>query len=163
MRAQGILTQFGLVRTNSDMQCPGRSHNYRANRLPHAQPFPGSPLLVGNALDGSSCQIVAEFSRPSRHRGCRSPALLLRPRGVRVEDADSRFAWANPAILSSLIIGAALFVAFVIWERFVGRKSSAQDPVFPLRLMKERVFAALIVLVFSLSFSKYPLCSFRFA
>lgn len=79
------------------------------------------------------------------------------------EDADSRFAWANPAILSSLIIGAALFVAFVIWERFVGRKSSAQDPVFPLRLMKERVFAALIVLVFSLSFSKYPLCSFRFA
>ena len=63
------------------------------------------------------------------------------------EEGGSRYGWASAGILSSLVIGAAVFVAFVGWEKFVGRGGSAPEPVFPLRLMRSRIFAALIMFV----------------
>lgn len=99
----------------------------------------------------------AKLSRASLARLDVGGAALLLCSSVLIvfafEDAGSRFAWASPAILSSLIIGVALFAAFIVWEGFVGRESSVQEPVFPLRLMKDRIFAALIASVCSLSLS----------
>ncbi|KAL7627255.1 hypothetical protein AAE478_001444 [Parahypoxylon ruwenzoriense] len=78
-------------------------------------------------------------------------ALLLSSSALIVfafEEAGSRFSWQSPSILSTLIIGGALFVAFIIWEKFAGSPRSPWEPVFPLRLMKDRLFSRLIVVAF---------------
>ncbi|KAH9908369.1 drug resistance transporter EmrB/QacA subfamily [Xylariomycetidae sp. FL2044] len=61
------------------------------------------------------------------------------------EEGGSRRSWTSPAILGSIVAGGALFLAFVGWEGFVGRKGSNSWPVFPLRLMKNRFFSALVL------------------
>ncbi|KAI1374025.1 drug resistance transporter EmrB/QacA subfamily [Hypoxylon crocopeplum] len=64
------------------------------------------------------------------------------------EEAGSRFRWDIPAILSTLVISGILFVGFVLWEKLVDRPAVAQEPVFPLRLMKDRLFSVLIIIAF---------------
>ncbi|KAI0379308.1 drug resistance transporter EmrB/QacA subfamily [Hypomontagnella monticulosa] len=64
------------------------------------------------------------------------------------EEAGSRYSWQSPTILSTIIIGGVLFVAFVGWEHIVDRPTSTQEPIFPLRLMKDRLFSALIIIGF---------------
>ncbi|KAI6085737.1 drug resistance transporter EmrB/QacA subfamily [Hypoxylon rubiginosum] len=61
------------------------------------------------------------------------------------EEAGSRYSWASPAILSTIVVGGVLFVGFVVWEKLVDGPRSTQEPIFPLRLMKDRLFSALIL------------------
>ncbi|OTB00543.1 hypothetical protein M426DRAFT_324209 [Hypoxylon sp. CI-4A] len=61
------------------------------------------------------------------------------------EEVGSRYSWASPAILSTLVIGVVLFVGFVGWEKLADRPRSTQEPIFPLRLMKDRLFSALLM------------------
>lgn len=63
------------------------------------------------------------------------------------EEAGSRYSWASPAILSTIVVGGVLFVGFVVWEKLVDGPRSTQEPIFPLRLMKDRLFSALILSV----------------
>ncbi|KAI1399819.1 drug resistance transporter EmrB/QacA subfamily [Hypoxylon fuscum] len=64
------------------------------------------------------------------------------------EEAGSHYPWVSPAILSTIVIGGVLFVGFIVWEKLVDRPGSAQEPIFPLRLMKDRLFSALIIVGF---------------
>ncbi|KAH8680619.1 drug resistance transporter EmrB/QacA subfamily [Xylariales sp. PMI_506] len=66
------------------------------------------------------------------------------------EEAGSRYAWASGPILGTLVSGTVCFLAFLAWEHYIGRPSTAsvQEPVFPLRLMKDRIFAGLILVAF---------------
>jgi hypothetical protein len=92
-----------------------------------------------------------KFSRSSLSRLDVAGAVILLASSVLVvfgfEQAGSRYPWASPAILSTLIIGGLLFVGFVLWEYVIGRRGSAQEPIFPLRLMKDRIFAGLMLSV----------------
>ena len=109
---------------------------------------------------GGSTGLRAKLSRASLARlDVVGAALLLVSTVLLVfafEEAGSRYGWGSAGILSSLVIGAAVFVAFVGWEKFVGRGNSTPEPVFPLRLMKSRIFAALIMYV-PLPFPAYNL------
>ncbi|EMR63741.1 putative mfs multidrug transporter protein [Eutypa lata UCREL1] len=100
----------------------------------------------------NSTGLRAKLSRASLARLDVGGAALLLSSSVLIvfafEEAGSRYGWASPAILASLIIGAALFVGFLGWEKFIGREGSVQEPVFPLRLLKDRIFAALIAVAF---------------
>ncbi|KAK8119284.1 major facilitator superfamily transporter [Apiospora kogelbergensis] len=91
----------------------------------------------------------AKFSRTSLARlDVLGAALLLAATVLIVfgfEEAGSRYPWASAPILSTLVIGALLLVAFIFWERIVGRPRRVQEPIFPLRLMKRRVFAGLML------------------
>lgn len=90
-----------------------------------------------------------KFSRSSLSRLDVAGAAILLASSVLIvfgfEQAGSRYPWASPAILSTLIIGGLLFVAFLLWEYVVGRRGSAREPLFPLRLMKDRIFACLML------------------
>jgi EmrB/QacA subfamily drug resistance transporter len=44
--------------------------------------------------------------------------------------------WTNPMVLAALLAGAALLVAFVLWE------VRAAEPMLPMRLFKNRTFSA---------------------
>lgn len=92
-----------------------------------------------------------KFSRTSLARLDVIGAVVLLASSVLIvfafEEAGSRYSWASPAILSTLIIGGLLFIGFLLWENLIGRSGSVQEPIFPLRLMKDRIFAGLILLV----------------
>jgi hypothetical protein len=59
------------------------------------------------------------------------------------EEAGARYPWGSAAVLSTLIIGGVLLIAFVVWEKIVAAERFVQDPVFPLRLLKDRRFVGM--------------------
>ncbi|OIW28775.1 MFS general substrate transporter [Coniochaeta ligniaria NRRL 30616] len=61
------------------------------------------------------------------------------------EEAGARYPWSSAAVLSTLIIGGLLLVGFVIWEKVVSHERFVQEPVFPLRLMKDRRFVGMTI------------------
>jgi hypothetical protein len=61
------------------------------------------------------------------------------------EEAGPRHPWDSPVVLSTLIVGLLLFVAFILFERRIDRPKYPQEPVFPLRLLKSRAFVGLIM------------------
>lgn len=61
------------------------------------------------------------------------------------EEAGTRYAWNSPVIIVSIVIGLILILVFVGWEHMVGRDHIVQEPVFPLPLMKNRLFVGLIL------------------
>ncbi|KAH6685961.1 drug resistance transporter EmrB/QacA subfamily [Plectosphaerella plurivora] len=64
------------------------------------------------------------------------------------EEAGPRHAWDSLVVLSTLIVGALLFVAFILFERRVDRPEHPQEPVFPLRLLKSKGFVGLVIIGF---------------
>lgn len=59
------------------------------------------------------------------------------------EEAGARYPWGSAAVVSTLVIGGVLLVAFGVWERNVAHERFVQDPVFPLRLLKDRKFVGM--------------------
>lgn len=62
-----------------------------------------------------------------------------------VQQAGSQtLSWGSPAIVSALVISGLCLIAFVAWEvRLELRQSTRRvDPIFPIRLMLNRVYAA---------------------
>jgi hypothetical protein len=56
------------------------------------------------------------------------------------------YAWSSPIILAALIAAAGLWITFVAWEVFLGsRKHGRLKPLFPFRLLRQRVMAAALL------------------
>ncbi|WP_127792015.1 DHA2 family efflux MFS transporter permease subunit [Agromyces sp. LHK192] len=64
---------------------------------------------------------------------------------VRGNDAG----WDSVEVIAALAVGAALLVAFVLWER------RAKAPLLPLRLFRDRSFSAVNVVGFAFSFGVF--------
>ncbi|CAH0053676.1 unnamed protein product [Clonostachys solani] len=69
-----------------------------------------------------------------------------------LEEAGTRYPWRSPAIIASLALAVALTVGFVLWEIYVERSASRQEPVFPPSICKERLPAALLLSAFFIGF-----------
>ncbi|KZL85372.1 mfs multidrug transporter protein [Colletotrichum incanum] len=65
------------------------------------------------------------------------------------EEAGSRYPWNSPVVISAIAIGSSLFLVFFACEYMVGKPQYPQEPVFPLRLMKDRHFVGLILIAFT--------------
>lgn len=107
------------------------------------------------------------FPNLSRERGVRQPsmrdrltktsiarldllgaAILLSSSVLLVfgfEEAGSRYPWNSPAVVSTIAVGGCLFLVFCACEYVVGKPRYPQEPVFPLRLMRDRQFVGLIL------------------
>lgn len=61
-----------------------------------------------------------------------------------VQQAGSQtFAWKSPEIISTLAISAVSWIVFVCWEVFLETKKYRRiEPIFPIRMMLRRVYAA---------------------
>ncbi|KAI9710155.1 MAG: hypothetical protein M1820_002957 [Bogoriella megaspora] len=53
------------------------------------------------------------------------------------------FSWSSAAVLSLLIISIVLWPIFILWEWHVTRKAGVVEPIFPWRLMTNRVWMAM--------------------
>ncbi|KAF2093099.1 drug resistance transporter EmrB/QacA subfamily [Rhizodiscina lignyota] len=69
-----------------------------------------------------------------------------------LEEAGSRYAWKSAPIITSLLLAGILGVGFVCWELVLQRSSFKQEPVFPPRLLKGRLVAAMMLTAFFIGF-----------
>ncbi|UKZ81123.1 hypothetical protein TrVFT333_008893 [Trichoderma virens FT-333] len=65
-----------------------------------------------------------------------------------IQQAGSQtFAWSSPVIISALIISGISWSAFIYWELVLDSKRHRHiEPIFPIRLMLHRVYAASLLL-----------------
>ncbi|KAE9362971.1 putative MFS multidrug transporter [Stipitochalara longipes BDJ] len=80
-----------------------------------------------------------------------------------LEEAGSRYAWSSVAIVGSLVIAGVAWIAFVSWEMWIeqkqqgtGSEGTRQEPIFPMRLLKSRVLAGMLLNAF---FAGFPFTS----
>lgn len=68
-----------------------------------------------------------------------------------LQSAGTLYPWSSAMVIATLTIGLASFLLFVGWEIYLPRLHSQADdrsaprpiiPIFPVRLMKDRVIAA---------------------
>ncbi|OJD28332.1 hypothetical protein ACJ73_00257 [Blastomyces percursus] len=61
-----------------------------------------------------------------------------------LEEAGTRYSWNDVVIITTFSLGGIAGILFVFWELFLEKSTSLQEPVFPLRLPKNRVLAAMM-------------------
>jgi EmrB/QacA subfamily drug resistance transporter len=115
------------------------------------------PLVGGAVVEGISWQWIFWLNVPlglivlplgyARLRESHGPSLKLDLPGVGIVTAGAfgivwglvranEQGWTSPEIVGSLVAGAALLVAFVLWEL------RSQAPMLPMRLFRNRAFSA---------------------
>ena len=63
-----------------------------------------------------------------------------------LQEGGSRFPWNSAAIIATFILSGITWMAFLSWEGIVGRlTNNVQEAVFPLRLIKDRIFVGLLL------------------
>jgi len=115
------------------------------------------PLVGGAVVEGVSWQWIFWLNVPlglavlpmglARLRESRGPSLRLDLPGVAIVTAGAfgvvwglvranSQGWTSPEIVASLAIGAALMIAFVLWEL------RTREPMLPMRFFRNRTFSA---------------------
>jgi hypothetical protein len=69
-----------------------------------------------------------------------------------LEEAGSRYPWSSPIIIATMVLGGVSGIAFLIWEWFLEKSPSAQEPTFPLSLLKNQVLAGMMASAFFIGF-----------
>lgn len=64
-----------------------------------------------------------------------------------LEEAGTRYSWKSAAILCPLFIAVTCWGFFVYWELILEAKKKIQEPIFPMRLLKNRILAGMLLYV----------------
>lgn len=92
-------------------------------------------------------RLRSKFSKASFDRIDGMGSLLLLTASVllvfALEEAGTRYSWRSPAIVSTIVLAGVGWIGFVCWEHYVDKSGSAQEPIFPLRLLKDRVLVGM--------------------
>ena len=68
-----------------------------------------------------------------------------------LEEGGIEYSWASSVVLSLLSLSVILWIVFLCWERHLGSRQSAQEPVLPWRLLNDRfVMSFLLYVIFNL-------------
>lgn len=62
-----------------------------------------------------------------------------------LEEGGFQYAWNSVAIISTLTLSCLLWIAFVYWEDSIGGDHKMQEPIFPLRLVKNRLIVGMLM------------------
>lgn len=54
------------------------------------------------------------------------------------QEADSRFAWDSAYVITLLIVSVILWIALLVWERYVTLAGKIREPVLPWRFFTRR-------------------------
>ena len=69
-----------------------------------------------------------------------------------LEEAGERYAWSSAVIISTIILAGICWVSFIGWEYFVDKSRASQEPIFPLRLLKDRILVGMMSTAFFIGF-----------
>lgn len=59
-----------------------------------------------------------------------------------LEQGGTRYEWNSATIVAVLVLAGLSWIAFALWEYWLERSRSLQEPIFPLRLLKIRILVA---------------------
>ena len=62
-----------------------------------------------------------------------------------LEESGTRYPWNSAAIISTLVLAIVFGILFIVWEIFIDKSTSAQAPVFPPSIVKDRLLAAMLM------------------
>lgn len=62
-----------------------------------------------------------------------------------LEEAGTRFSWGSAAIISPLVVGICSWLFFVQYELVIEKRQKEQEPIFPMRLLKNRILAGMLL------------------
>jgi hypothetical protein len=68
-----------------------------------------------------------------------------------LEEAGTRYAWGSVPIIVTLVVAVGCWVGFVGWEIGLERwklKGWRAEPIFPMRLLKDRILVGMLLCVF---------------
>ena len=75
-----------------------------------------------------------------------------------LEEAGTRYAWGSVPIIVTLVVAVGCWVGFVGWEIGLERwKGWKAEPIFPMRLLKDRILVGMLLCVFLLLPSASPI------
>lgn len=69
-----------------------------------------------------------------------------------LEEAGQRYPWSSGVIVSTIALSGTCWIAFVGWEYFIDKSRFLQEPIFPMRLLKDRVFVGMMSTAFFVGF-----------
>ena len=69
-----------------------------------------------------------------------------------LEEAGQRYSWKSAVIISTITLAGFCWISFIGWEYFVDESRSSQEPIFPLRLLKDRIFVGMMSTAFFIGF-----------
>jgi hypothetical protein len=55
------------------------------------------------------------------------------------------YPWSSGAIISIFVLSVVLWIAFVVWERWLSIQNTAREPIFPWRLARNRFVSGLLL------------------
>ena len=55
-----------------------------------------------------------------------------------LEEGGTEYSWTSSVVLSLLSLSVVLWIVFLYWERHLGSRQSAQEPVLPWQLLNDR-------------------------
>jgi hypothetical protein len=65
-----------------------------------------------------------------------------------LEEAGTHYSWKSAAIISPFVIAFVCWCLFVKYEMMLEVKKMIQEPIFPIRLLKNRILAGMLLYVF---------------
>ena len=103
-----------------------------------------------------SAQFRTKFSKASLSRLDVVGVILLLAASIllvfALEEAGQRYSWKSAVIISTITLAGICWVSFVGWEYVVDTSRSSQEPIFPLRLLKDRVMVGMMSSAFFIGF-----------
>ena len=95
-----------------------------------------------------AARLRRKFSKASFHRIDILGVLLLLTASVllvfALEEAGTRYSWSSPVIISIIVLAGASWLLFIFWEHYAGKSELVQEPIFPLRLLKNRMVVGML-------------------
>jgi hypothetical protein len=95
-----------------------------------------------------AARLRAKFVRSNLQRVDLLGAFLILVASVllvfALEEGGSRYRWDSAAIIASLVISTIAWISFIAWEVWLEKSHSIPEPIFPMRLLKNRVLAGMM-------------------
>ncbi len=156
----GILVE---VSRSSQTQMPPRKVNLLiANSAPGGV---AAIVLIATCLPSASlpsghktmkAQFSSKFSKASLSRLDTLGVVLLLAASIllvfALEEAGQRYPWKSAVIISTITLAGICWISFIGWEYLLDKSQSPQEPIFPLRLLKDRVLVGMMSTAFFIGF-----------
>ena len=101
-------------------------------------------------------QLRRKFSKASLSRLDPLGVMLLLAASIllvfALEEAGQRYSWKSAVIISTIALAGICWVSFVGWEYLVDKSRASQEPIFPLRLLKDRILVGMMSTAFFIGF-----------
>ncbi len=156
----GILVE---VSRSSPTQMPPRKVNLLiANSAPGGV---AAIVLIATCLPSASlpsghktmkAQLRSKFSKASLSRLDTLGVVFLLAASIllvfALEEAGQRYSWKSAVIVSTITLAGICWISFIGWEYLLDKSPSPQEPIFPLRLLKDRVLVGMMSTAFFIGF-----------